>query len=274
MLSWISYEQRNELHKKSKPNTGGEDQWFAIWEVLFPRHQRPSSVYMDTKLALGLRRFRQHCVIQGPSVITEMIESDPAWLSSDMSEEQRRIILRRAIAEGINNLFEDWLSDASFSTLETPTDESSSRTQTSRYETRASSTVDSGVAMGGPSSSGEQPRFQSFESDFPPAFGSLADGFRFGSSQLEAADDPVRRSVVYSNGPVTTTTPTLAHNASSASFGPITRDQGLSSQGQFNSIETNPRTMLQPQSGPNSLHQPLEDYWNVGDPSLWVEGFL
>ena len=277
MLSWVSYEQRHELHKKSKPNTCGEDQWLAIWEVLFPGCRRPNSVYVDTKLALGVRQFREHCVIQGPAVITEVIESDPAWLDSDISEEQRRIILRRAIAEGISNLFEDWLLNASPSTLETTRDENSGRTQASPNETPASSMVDSGVAVGGSSSSGEQPRMQSFGSDFFPTFGSSQSGFDFGVSQPEATNYLVRRSPVHSIYPVTTTTLTLAQDMSFPSFDPITDNQGTSWQGQFNSIETNPGTTLQPSFGTDDPYQPREDGWNGGyplPPLPWDENIL
>jgi hypothetical protein len=79
-LNGISYQQHRQLSRKSKPNTGEEDQWYAIWEILFPGHRRPSSVYMDTHLTLEMPQFREYCYSRGPAILREHIESDPAWL--------------------------------------------------------------------------------------------------------------------------------------------------------------------------------------------------
>jgi len=53
-LNGISYQQHRQLTKKSKPNTSEEHQWFAIWEILFGQHPKPSSVYIDTGFNLEM----------------------------------------------------------------------------------------------------------------------------------------------------------------------------------------------------------------------------
>jgi hypothetical protein len=149
-LNGISYGQSFQLRKKSQKNASAEEQWFAIWDILFPGHQRPSTVYVDTDLAQIMRQFREHCESQGPTMIAELVESDPAWLSFDTIEEQRRI-LRRSIAQGITNLFDDWhMNDLSNS--EFPEYLSNHNLQQSRYETSTGSLMDSGVAVDGQSS--------------------------------------------------------------------------------------------------------------------------
>jgi hypothetical protein len=50
MLDGISYQQRSRLSRKSTPNATKEDQWFAIWDILFAAHPRPNTVYMDIDL--------------------------------------------------------------------------------------------------------------------------------------------------------------------------------------------------------------------------------
>jgi hypothetical protein len=149
-LNGISHRQSDELRKKSQKNASVEEQWFAIWDILFPGHQKPSTVYVDTDLAQIMRQFREHCESQGPTMIAELVESDPAWLSFDTIEEQRRI-LRSSIAQGIANLFDDWCMNNS-STSAFPEYLSNDNLQQSRYETSTGSFMDSGVAVDGQSS--------------------------------------------------------------------------------------------------------------------------
>jgi hypothetical protein len=112
----------------------------------------------------------------------ERLESNPGWLSSENTEEQRGVYLERVIAQGFNTLFEDWLSNGS-STASSPRHLGSNSAQQSQYETPASSLVDSGVGMGGQSSSRET---NSQASEFPPTF-------RVPASQPTAPDSHARR---------------------------------------------------------------------------------
>lgn len=149
-LGEISYEQRGELSRKSNPNADKEDQWFDIWEILFPNKQRPLSVYVDNDLSLEMRQFREYCNSRGPALLSEQLETDPALLAAEVTEEQRRLYLERVIAAGVEQLFENWrlLSDRSPATSSTS---NSSRPES--HETLANSVVDSGVGMGNASSS-------------------------------------------------------------------------------------------------------------------------
>jgi hypothetical protein len=104
MLDSISYQQRSKLSKKSKPKSSKENQWYAIWEILFPGDRRLSSIYLNTDLTLKMRQFREYYERHGPAIIREQMESDPAWLSSGTTAEQRRV-LNRLIAHGLNTLF-------------------------------------------------------------------------------------------------------------------------------------------------------------------------
>ncbi|PMD33002.1 hypothetical protein L207DRAFT_639741 [Hyaloscypha variabilis F] len=151
MLDGISYQQRFQLSRKSKPKSSKEEQWYAIWQILFPEDRRPSSIYIDTDLALEMRQFRKYCESHGPAIMRGDIESDPAWQSFDITEEQRRA-LDRLIAQGINTLFDNWYSRNS-SASTTSERQSNDSPQISRYETSTVSLVDSGVVMMGQSSS-------------------------------------------------------------------------------------------------------------------------
>ena len=158
LLEGLSHQQQRLLSRKSNPNLSEEDQWFAIWEItfpkaLFPELRRPISAYIDTGLSMDMRLFREYCFNHGPSALTEHIESNPAWSRSEITAEQRRVYLDRVILQGINSLFEGYLR-ANISSNSAP---SSMQNSNNMHPTPAptGSIADSGVALESQLSSGE-----------------------------------------------------------------------------------------------------------------------
>ncbi|KAH8884389.1 hypothetical protein GQ53DRAFT_613312, partial [Thozetella sp. PMI_491] len=149
LLDGISYHQTRQLSKKSSPNLGDEDQWFAVWEILFPGDPKPSSAYIDMTLSLDIRLFREYSLSRGPELLLEQVEIAQATVSQELTEQQRRRYLESVISQGIADLFEQWQS-----TLST-----SSSTRSQRHSPRTTEpetpvlSVDSGVAMGSQTSS-------------------------------------------------------------------------------------------------------------------------
>jgi hypothetical protein len=146
------------LTRKSNSSLSEEDQWFEIWEIIFPETQfpglrRPISAYMDTGLSKEMRLFREYCSNHGPSLLTEQIESDPAWSGSEITNEQRRVYLDRVIAQGLNSLFEAFINSDISSNLASSSTQSLNNMHST--PTLASSIADSGVALGSQLSSGE-----------------------------------------------------------------------------------------------------------------------
>jgi hypothetical protein len=237
MLVGVSIQQYRELHGKSKPNASGEDQWYAIWEILFPKDERPRCVYVDTDLAVELCHFRAYCESHGPAIMGEHIDSGPAWLSSQITEEQRQV-LNRLIAQGLNTLFDTWRSRNSNSPASTTAKcQSNDNEQQSRYETPTSSHVDSGVVLRGHSSS----EATSQRSEFPPMFRIPAASF---TSQLVAANTRARSPSPVQDAPVapnSTDVPSLP----SASLSPTARDQGWDLGYQGFGYETRPHNMFE-----------------------------
>jgi hypothetical protein len=103
----ISPGQRAQLKRKSDHNITEENQWFVIWEILFPKQARPRSAYMDTGLSMELLLFRDYCDTHGPSTIDEEYLSSPIW-STESTLEQRRALLQMVISQGSNRQFEDY----------------------------------------------------------------------------------------------------------------------------------------------------------------------
>ena len=149
----MSNHQRGQLTRKSKGNTSVEDQWFAIWGIIFGQHPRPSSIYLDANLTRQMLQFRAYCCLRGPTLLREHIESNSSWIQPETAEEQQQTCLERVILQGINILFENWHSSDS-SDSESPVSGFVNHQQQG-IETPTSTTVETGMEIGSLASSGE-----------------------------------------------------------------------------------------------------------------------
>lgn len=145
-LEGISHEQRDRLSHKSDCKISEEDQWFVIWEILFLRRARPSSVYMDTGLSMELRLFREYFDIHESSVVGEQYESNPVW-SGESTAEQRQAFLQMVRARASNRVFEDYRHSTSSLESLRSREQSGDSIQPTQSEAPLSSIADSGIAV-------------------------------------------------------------------------------------------------------------------------------
>ncbi|CAI4215866.1 unnamed protein product [Parascedosporium putredinis] len=103
----ISIRQSRALSRKSNHALSQEQQWFAIWDIVYPGMKRPSSAYIDSDLAEELCAFRDYYQDQGTSVIMASLDSNATW---EMSSEERNSNVRRIIREALNQIYERWVS--------------------------------------------------------------------------------------------------------------------------------------------------------------------
>ena len=165
-FSGITHRQQRLLSRKSKPNHSESDQWFAIWDIIFPNRPRPPSSYIDPDLSEELCQFREYAQIFGPAMLAEEIRArDPtAALETrqEIPEGEIGLNLESVISHGLTLLFEAWLSRCTSSARSIASIDSSSlrgrcnplTTQSRGEQTPASSFPDSGVMMGSQVSSG------------------------------------------------------------------------------------------------------------------------
>jgi hypothetical protein len=196
LLEAVSHEQERQLSKKSNPNLEEKDQWFAIWDILFPGVSRPTSAYMDTCLSVEMRLFREYCSIHGPAALREQIETDPVWSGSEITEEQRRVYLDRVIAQGIDRLFEGYLrSNPSSNSFGDPRSSTSRRRSNMQpTPTSTGSVADSGVALESQVSSREATSQESLLEQTPGVMETV--------HQPEMADDHVQVDLTSEGGVV------------------------------------------------------------------------
>lgn len=152
-LDGISHRQHRELSKKSKPNLAKSEQWFAIWDIVFPHHPRPSSAYVDPALSEDLCQFREYVQSRGSTMLVDELHAN-GFVS--VSQEETGLHLQRVIANGINMMFEEWLSNHSSPSHSTAFSGSSSSGRHRNHATfpatqngtPVSSFADSGVGIG------------------------------------------------------------------------------------------------------------------------------
>ncbi|KFY02671.1 hypothetical protein O988_01997 [Pseudogymnoascus sp. VKM F-3808] len=152
----ISNDQRKRLSGKSDSKISGEDQWFAIWEILFFGRPRPSSAYMDTGVSVQARQFREYCFTHASSVVEEQYMSDRVWLGAESSDEERQNFIQMLIAVAAEK-FEEYcrlnLSESSGSRTAAPPELGGASMQHTLPEAPPSSFADSGIAADSQSSS-------------------------------------------------------------------------------------------------------------------------
>jgi len=122
----------------------------AEWQGQVPVEHHPSG---NPLRFLALNLFREYCANYGPSVLTEQIESDPAFSRLNITAEQRRMYLDRVFAQGIDSLFEGYMRSTLSSELVSPLRQNNANMPPT--PTPTGSIADSGVALGSQHSSME-----------------------------------------------------------------------------------------------------------------------
>ncbi|KAH6856683.1 hypothetical protein B0I37DRAFT_80626 [Chaetomium sp. MPI-CAGE-AT-0009] len=116
-LDGISDDQQEQISKKSKRNLSEEQQWFVIWEILFPGRPRPTSAYREAGISEDLCSFREYCRAYGDTLLDEELETltptagDALPGFQGLATEERCSILRWAFREAVELAFGDWISD-------------------------------------------------------------------------------------------------------------------------------------------------------------------
>ncbi|KAH6977436.1 hypothetical protein BKA56DRAFT_69112 [Ilyonectria sp. MPI-CAGE-AT-0026] len=103
VLDGITHQQHRRLSRKSDWKVSEQEQWFSVWDILFPGAQRPGSAYLDSKLCEEISGFREYCFQHGPATLDQA-------LSGGVPEIERRQQLVRIFQTGLEQLFEGWRS--------------------------------------------------------------------------------------------------------------------------------------------------------------------
>lgn len=105
---FVPLEVQEKLKQPTKKTLTPEEQWYAIWDLLFPHEQRPSSPYLDTVLGEGIGLVETFWQQQGEEFSAQFLETNqvpglhPDSLRSLLSEflGHIRSQLRQETSEG------------------------------------------------------------------------------------------------------------------------------------------------------------------------------
>jgi hypothetical protein len=113
-IQWegITSGQRQQLSKRSQSTISPEDNWYAIFRLLFPNHPLPHSPYIDLSLTGELGMFREHMYTQGPRIWNSILASRlPEELRSHLATLQS--MSERFFPEAVERLCQTWTSQIS-----------------------------------------------------------------------------------------------------------------------------------------------------------------
>ena len=105
----VSEAQKKQLQKYSPRSISEEEQWYKIFEILFPDHPRPCSPYLDSELSDEINAFKDFASNEARSVLRERMALE--GLSSEMFQaSELTAFLETVIADVFETLSERWMA--------------------------------------------------------------------------------------------------------------------------------------------------------------------
>ncbi|KAK0639702.1 hypothetical protein B0T16DRAFT_247326 [Cercophora newfieldiana] len=107
-LDGITRAMDNSLRRRANPNHSTEEQWFAIWDLVFPGRQRPFSPYIDPALSTDLFHFREYWQNHAQDSLNEVLQQLDRNRESEMPDEERHANAQRILIMGMNMIYDTW----------------------------------------------------------------------------------------------------------------------------------------------------------------------
>lgn len=106
----VTRAQKVQLGQKVSSKLSSVDQWFTIFDILFPGHTpRPKSSYINAELTLDLEGFQDLMNAEGPNIILSVIRSRNIQMAAIANEEHDlTALLLSAIEEGLQAIAQRW----------------------------------------------------------------------------------------------------------------------------------------------------------------------
>lgn len=143
-LEGVTQTQRQQLSKKPPPNQTWYDQWYGIFDILFPgHHERPKSPYIDSGLLSDVIKYQLFVTTEGPRILQNTLTDNGAWAWNLPNGETDRLAFQnRILEEGVRRIFYEWTSRGQLSVAERPTQNRGEVNVQADPETTATTTSD------------------------------------------------------------------------------------------------------------------------------------
>jgi hypothetical protein len=109
-LDGITESQRFQLAKESASNISPEDQWFSVFDIVFPWHEpKPQSPYVDGELQQDITLYQQFLTSHGPRILTAVLARHGV-ISWDLPDEESDLAAyqQTIFEEGLVLIFKQW----------------------------------------------------------------------------------------------------------------------------------------------------------------------
>jgi len=103
--------QKRQLGKKSPPSATQAEQWYQIFDILFPGHAKPSSPYlnMDRSLFRASIAYQQFIEEEGLSILRNFLQNSPAaWTHGEGEDRSVEAFSQEVLAAGLRAIFDRW----------------------------------------------------------------------------------------------------------------------------------------------------------------------
>ncbi|KAI0892054.1 hypothetical protein F4806DRAFT_480882 [Annulohypoxylon nitens] len=112
LLNGISKQQQNQLSQKPARGLSEEEQWFLVWDTVFPGLERPDSAYIDVGQSEDLCSYREYSRSRGPEKFVQNLQKTGFRNNPTMLEN-----IRKAYNETESSIYGDWRSERSPSSV-------------------------------------------------------------------------------------------------------------------------------------------------------------
>ncbi|PMD16710.1 hypothetical protein NA56DRAFT_649272 [Hyaloscypha hepaticicola] len=106
----VTRAQKILLGQRVSAKMTSSDQWFTIFDILFPGHTpRPKCAFINTELSIELEAFQDLMYAEGPRLISSAIRSSGLDITAmENVEDDSTVLLQSAIQEGLQQVFQQW----------------------------------------------------------------------------------------------------------------------------------------------------------------------
>ncbi|KAK1993628.1 hypothetical protein LX36DRAFT_673699 [Colletotrichum falcatum] len=101
----LTAERMRQVSKRADPRHSEEEQWFVVWDIVFPNTPRPSSAYIDGALSEDVCNLREFFTNAGNDIVLDFFSlRDPDFARSDRAALYGRFVRDRVL----ERIYEEW----------------------------------------------------------------------------------------------------------------------------------------------------------------------
>ncbi|KAF5489815.1 hypothetical protein CGCS363_v012081 [Colletotrichum siamense] len=108
----VSLMQQQELNRRANRQLPEDEQWHAIFRILFPDAPRPSSAYIDPSLSDSALAYQEYVTVRGPEILRRTLaESGAVVTLNETNVDDVDNFLRHILGEGLEAIAKAWAEE-------------------------------------------------------------------------------------------------------------------------------------------------------------------